>query len=105
VIAYLVSLRTREIGVRMAIGARAADVVRLVLRQAVRLVLLGTAAGFVIALPLFSYIRELFVGVSPFDPLAVGTTAALLLAVGCGAAALPARRAARIDPVKALRTE
>jgi predicted permease len=105
VIAYLVSLRTREIGVRVAIGARAADVIRLVLRQAIRLVILGSVAGFVIALPLFSYIRELFVGVSPFDPLAVGLTAVLLLAVGFAAAALPARRAARIDPIRALRQD
>jgi ABC-type antimicrobial peptide transport system permease subunit len=68
-------------------------------------VILGSVAGFVIALPLFSYIRELFVGVSPFDPLAVGLTAVLLLAVGFAAAALPARRAARIDPIRALRQD
>ena len=103
VIAYVVSLRTHEIGVRVAIGARAADVVRLVLSQAMRLVILGIVAGFVIALPLVSYIRELFLGVSPFDPLALVPTAALLLTVALTAAAFPARRAARIDPIKALR--
>ena len=103
VIAYVVSLRTHEIGVRMAIGARAADVVRLVLSQAMRLVILGIVAGFVIALPLVSYIREIFIGVSPFDPLAIVPTAALLLTVALTAAAFPARRAARIDPIKALR--
>ena len=105
VIAYVVSLRTHEIGVRVAIGARATDVVRLVLGQALRLVILGIAVGFLIALPLFSYIREIFIGVSPFDPLTIGPTAALLLTVALAAAALPARRAARIDPVRALRTD
>ena len=105
VIAYVVSLRTHEIGVRVAIGARASDVVRLVLRQALRLVLFGLVTGFAIALPLASVMGEMFVGVSPFDPLATVPTAALLLTVGLAAAAFPARRAARIDPIRALRED
>lgn len=105
VIAYVVSLRTHEIGVRLAIGARASDVVGLVLRQAMRLVLLGLIAGFAIVLPVVAAMDATFVGVSRFDPLTFVPTAALLLTAGLLAAALPARRASRIDPIRALRED
>jgi hypothetical protein len=105
VLAYVVSLRTREIGVRVAVGARPADVLRLVFRQALRIVGAGVVAGMVITVPVTFAMRAVFLGVSPVDPLAFGTMAALLLAVGALASAVPARRAARIDPVLALRSD
>ena len=105
VLAYVVSLRTREIGVRVAVGARPADVLRLVFRQALRIVGAGVVAGLVITVPVTFAMRAVFLGVSPVDPLAFGTMAVLLLAVGALASAVPARRAARIDPVLALRSD
>ena len=95
VTAYLVSLRTHEIGIRVAIGAGPRDVTKLVLRQAFLLVTIGVAAGFAIALPLSYVAREMFVGVSPFDPLAVLLTVGLLLTTALLASAMPARRAAK----------
>jgi predicted permease len=103
VIAYVVSLRTHEIAVRVAIGARASDVVGLVLRQALRLVAGGVVVGLAVVLPLVWMLEAMFVGVSPLDPLAIVPAAALLLMASVVAAGLPARRAARIDPVGALR--
>ncbi len=105
VLAYVVSLRRREIGVRVAIGASPGDVVSLVVRQSVRLVLAGGAGGFAIAVPLAFAIRAALIGISPIDPLAVVPTLVALAAVAIVAAAVPARRAARIDPVRALRDE
>ncbi len=105
VMAYLVSLRRQEIGIRMAIGARSSDVVRLVLRQAVRLAVAGSVAGFAIATPIAMGLRAGFVGISPFDPVAVLPPAVALVIVALLAATLPARRAARIDPIRALRED
>ena len=101
--AYVVSLRMRELGIRVALGARAGDVVTLVVGQALRLTVYGVAAGLAIAVPLAFALRALFVGVSPVDPLAIAPAIALLVVVSVGAATIPARRAARVDPVVVLR--
>ena len=105
VVAYVVSLRTREIGVRMAIGASRADIVRLVVRQAVRLVAVGALAGLALTLPLTYALRALFIGISPFDPMAFVPMLTALIAVAVLASLIPARRAANIDPVSAIRAE
>ena len=105
VMAYLVSLRRQEIGVRLAIGARPADVLQLVLRQGIRLAIVGSVAGLAITTPIAMALRAGFVGVSPFDPTALLPPAAILVVVALMASAIPARRAARIDPIRALREE
>ena len=105
VMAYLVSLRRQEIGVRLAIGARPGDVLRLIVRQGLRLAIIGALAGFAIATPIAMGLRAEFVGVSPFDPAAMLPPASLLIVVTLLASAVPARRASRIDPIRALREE
>jgi ABC-type antimicrobial peptide transport system permease subunit len=104
-IAYVVSLRTREMGIRVAVGARRADVLGLVFRQALRIVGTGVAAGMIVTVPIAFAMRAVFIGVSPLDPISFGGIAALFALVAFVAAAAPARRAARIDPVVALRAE
>jgi putative ABC transport system permease protein len=105
VMAYSVVRRTREIGIRMAIGARARTVVWMVTRETLALVLLGASCGSVAAVLVSRYVNSQLFGVTPGDPLS--TTAAVLSLLGVAVAAgfLPARRASRIDPVRALRTE
>jgi putative ABC transport system permease protein len=105
VVAYVVSLRTREIGVRMAIGATRADIARLVVRQAARLVAVGTLTGLALTLPLTYALRAMFIGVSPFDPMAFIPMMIALAAVSVLASIVPARRAAGIDPVSAIRAD
>jgi ABC-type antimicrobial peptide transport system permease subunit len=105
VVSSSVSRRTREIGVRMALGARPADVLRAVLREGAFVIGLGTGGGALAALGLTRFARSLLFGVSPVDPLTFGATTAVLAATALAACALPARRAARLDPVRALRTE
>lgn len=105
VMAHSVARRTHEIGVRMAVGASAPDVLRLVLREGGRLAALGGALGVVSALALTRLLESLLFGVSPTDPASFAAVVVLLLScalVGCW---LPARRAARVDPVIALRYE
>jgi len=105
VVAYVVSLRTREIGVRMAIGASRADITRLVVRQAARLVAVGAVTGLALTLPLTYALRSMFVGISPFDPLAFIPMLMALVVVSALASIVPARRAASIDPVSAIRAD
>jgi len=105
VMAYSVSLRTHEIGVRMALGATARDVTRLFVREGVRLSLVGIAAGGALALALTQALSSMLFGVTPTDFLTFAGVAALLAAVAVAASWLPARRAARIDPMLALRHE
>jgi len=104
-IAYTVSCRTHEIGIRMALGARDSDVVRAVLRQGLRFTVIGLALGLAGALALVRIIRSLLYEVSPTDPLTFTCVTALLTGVAVLACYLPARWAARIDPMAALRQE
>jgi putative ABC transport system permease protein len=105
VTAYGVAQRTREIGVRVALGARGADVVGLVLRQGLGLAGLGVGIGLAVAAALGRVLESLLFGLSWLDPVALIGAAALLLAVAFGACLLPARRAARLDPLEALRCD
>lgn len=105
VIAYAVAQRTREIGVRIALGALPADVLRLVLAQGLRLVGSGLAFGLVASLGLTRVLGSQLYGVGWFDPLTSLASGALLVAAALLACWLPARRATRIDPVEALRAE
>jgi ABC-type antimicrobial peptide transport system permease subunit len=103
VIAYLVAGRTREIGIRMALGADRRAVARLVLRGAVKLALLGVLIGLVSAVALTRLMANMLYGVSPIDPLTYLAISVLLLLVALAASYIPARRAMRVDPVIALR--
>jgi predicted permease len=103
--AYAVTQRRREIGVRMALGADRRDVLRLVLTRALRIVVAGLIAGLVGAVGVTRVLQTFLFGVTPTDPIAFTTVTLLLLAVGLVAAWLPARRATRIDPWAALRAE
>src|SRR5207244_4371005 len=105
VLSYAVSRRTAELGVRIALGARPAAVVRMVVRQGALLTLAGIGLGVVGAVLLTRYLRALLYGVSPTDPVAFAAMAGLLLALALAASYLPARRAARVDPMVALRSE
>jgi putative ABC transport system permease protein len=103
--AYAVLQRTREIGIRLAVGARPVDVLRLVVGQATRIATIGVGIGVVGALALTRLMATLLFDVSPFDPLAFAASAALLLGVATLASYLPARRAASIDPQTAIRID
>jgi ABC-type antimicrobial peptide transport system permease subunit len=104
VMAYSVRERTQEIGVRMALGASAASVLRLVLGQALRLVSIGVAVGLVAAGLLTRLLERLLYEVEPLDPWTFAVTATVLLVVATVASYLPARRGMRMAPVDALRT-
>ena len=105
VMSYSVSRRNREIGIRIALGARAGDVVRLVVGQGMVLVGLGLALGILGALALSGAISGLLYGVRSTDPGTFGLVAILLGGVAGAACYVPARRAAKVDPVEALRCE
>jgi putative ABC transport system permease protein len=105
VMAYGVAQRTREIGVRMALGARSWDVLGLILRQGLRTILIGIAAGAAGAFAITRAIQSLLFGVEPTDPLTFFGVTALLTAVATLACYIPARRATRISPTEALRFE
>jgi ABC-type antimicrobial peptide transport system permease subunit len=105
VISYSVSQRAREIGVRMALGARGSDVVRLVLSQGLRLTLIGLGVGLAGALLVSRVLSSVLYGISPTDPLSFGAVAVALTLVALLASYLPARWATRVDPIRALRSE
>jgi ABC-type antimicrobial peptide transport system permease subunit len=98
-------LRTREIGVRMALGARGGDVVRLILCHGLLMVLVGTLVGALGALELTQLMQSLVFGMSASDPLTFAAVALVLLLVAALACYIPARRASRMDPLRALRVE
>ncbi|HTM25068.1 MAG TPA: ABC transporter permease [Vicinamibacterales bacterium] len=105
VLSYAVSQRTREIGIRMALGAQERSVVRLVVRQAMLLVVSGVAAGLVMATFVSQALAKMLFSVKPTDPATFALVAVVLATVALVASYLPARRATRVDPVVALRAE
>ena len=105
VVAYAVSQRTREIGLRMAIGAQRGDVLRMVVGGGMKLATVGVVVGLVTALWLARYVASMLFGVTSLDPVSYGVTAAVLLTVSAIACYIPARRATTVDPLVALRAE
>jgi ABC-type antimicrobial peptide transport system permease subunit len=104
-VAYTVEQRTGEIGVRMALGAQTMDVLRLVVTQGMKPVIIGLAAGLVAALALGRLLTSQLYQISAHNPLVLTATVLILGAAALFACLLPARRAALIDPIQALRTE
>jgi putative ABC transport system permease protein len=105
VLAYTTARRTHEIGIRMALGAESADVLRLVIRMGLRLVAVGTVIGLIVSLSIARVIATQLWGVSAYDPVTLASVAVLLLLTGLIACWIPARRASRVDPLVALRYE
>jgi predicted permease len=105
VIAFFVSLRTHEFGIRLAIGARPGDITRMVTRQASKLVGAGVIVGFVLAVPVLVLLGNEFPYTSAFDPVGLLVPAGALAITALAAALYPARKAARVDPCTALRSE
>jgi ABC-type antimicrobial peptide transport system permease subunit len=104
-VSYEVARRTREIGIRTALGAEKQDVLRLVVGQGMRLAIAGAFLGIVLALGLMRYAKSLLFGVGAADPFIFAAVTGLLIGVTLLACYVPARRAARVDPVVALRYE
>jgi putative ABC transport system permease protein len=103
VIAYSVSQRKREIGIRMALGAGKSDVLKMVISQGIKLALLGVVIGLAGALGLTRFLSGLLFGVKPGDPLTLVAVSALLIGVALFASYIPARQAAKVDPLVALK--
>jgi ABC-type antimicrobial peptide transport system permease subunit len=105
VLAYSVARRTREIGIRMALGSNRSGVWRLVMREVLLMVGVGIAVGLPAAMALGQYAAAMLYGLKPSDPWALTVAAMVMLGVAVVAASVPARRASRVDPMVALRFE
>jgi ABC-type antimicrobial peptide transport system permease subunit len=105
VLLYAVNRRTRELGLRVALGARPRQIERLVLGESLRLAAIGVPIGLAGLAATAQYARSMLLGVTPLDPLAYGLSAAAVVGLALAAAWLPARRATRVDPMEALRSE
>ena len=105
VMSYAVGQRTREIGIRMALGARSRDVMKLVIRQGMWLVLIGVAIGMAASLAVSRLLKSFLFGLSATDPMTFGMIPLLLAAVALLACYAPARRATKVDPLEALRRD
>jgi putative ABC transport system permease protein len=105
VMSYTVTQRTREIGIRMALGAGKSEVLKLVINQGIKLVLIGVAIGLAGALGLTRFLSGMLYGVKPGDPLTLVAVSALLMAVALLASYIPARQAAKVDPMAALKQD
>lgn len=104
-LSYAVSRQSHEIGLRMALGADRPSVLRLVLQECLRLILVGSALGITISVALSRYVTSLLYEISPRDPAAIALSTTAMMAIALMAAAIPARRAMQIDPARALRQE
>jgi ABC-type antimicrobial peptide transport system permease subunit len=105
VVAYTVNRRSREIGIRMALGAERRDILRLVLGQGLTLAAIGAGIGLVASLAAMRLLSTMLYGVRPTDPLTFAGSSTLVILVALAASWIPARRAASIDPMQSLRTE
>jgi putative ABC transport system permease protein len=105
VISFFVTQRTREIGLRVALGAQSMDVIRLIVGQGIRITALGIVAGLLGAFALTRLMSNLLYGVSTSDPITFATVAGLMIVVALLACYIPARRATKVDPLTALRYE
>ena len=105
VMAYAVTQRTREIGLRMALGAQTSDVLKAMMKHGIKLIVAGVTLGLGASIALTRFIADLLFGVEPTDPVIHVLIALLLLAVALVACFIPARRATRVDPITALRVE
>jgi ABC-type antimicrobial peptide transport system permease subunit len=105
VMAYVVSQRTREVGIRMALGANRADVMRMITRQGMRLAAIGVGVGFLLALALVRVLSSVLIGITGYDVTTFVVVPVLLTVVALIACYLPARRATKVDPLVALRYE
>jgi ABC-type antimicrobial peptide transport system permease subunit len=104
-LSYEVARRTREIGIRAALGAQRQDVLRMVIKQGLVLVVFGLVAGVMVAFGATRFLQSLLFGVKPTDPWTFAAVCGLLISVGVLACYIPARRATRVDPMVALRYE
>jgi len=105
VMAYVVTQRTHEIGIRMALGAQQASILRLVMRDAAVVLLVGIAAGLLSSIWITRLVRQLLFGLTPNDPWTIALAVAAMVAVALLATWIPARRAMKVDPMVALRYE
>jgi putative ABC transport system permease protein len=105
IMAYLVTLRIREVGVRIALGAEPRKVAAMFTRQGLTLSAIGVGAGVVIFIVVARFLRGLLFGVAPSDPVTVVGASLTLLAIASAASWIPARRASRVDPARTLRSE